>query len=237
MNKVIKYKQIEDDILNDIHNGKLKPGDKIAAESALKKKYNVSTITVRKAFNDLINAGYLYGIQGLGTYVSKAHVERDTASIDLYRDIKSKGMETSLKIISIKKSNSKEIKKILETADDETVYCISRVRYSNDYPIAYHQSYISRLSLDQLKECKKYESFYAFLDKYGLEPEWIKESYHAIGVSQDDACEYLGLKKGSPAFYAIRTAYDAQNKPIEYCESVFEKDHYSVTTTIKNTTK
>lgn len=234
MEKVIKYKQIEDDILNDIRTGKLLPGDKIAAESALKKKYKVSTITVRKAFNDLINAGYLFGVQGLGTYVSKARVERDTASIDLYRDIKAKGMDTKLEVVSIKKSERDEIRKILEAEDDETVYCISRVRYSNGFPIAYHQSYISKLTSSELKNCKKYDSFYAFLDSYGLEPEWVKESYHAIGVSHADTCEYLKLKKGTPAFYAIRIAYDAQNRPIEYCESVFEKDHYSVTTTIKN---
>lgn len=53
--KVAKYFQIKQDIINDIKSGSLKPGDKIDSESVLKKKYSVSTITVRKAFNDLIN--------------------------------------------------------------------------------------------------------------------------------------------------------------------------------------
>ena len=46
--KVPKYVQIKTDIINAIKSGKLKPGDKVDSESVLKKKYNVSSITVRK---------------------------------------------------------------------------------------------------------------------------------------------------------------------------------------------
>ena len=68
--KIAKYFQIEQDIINAIKSGDLQPGDKVDSESVLKKKYNVSAITVRKAFNDLINEGYLIGVQGVGTFVT-----------------------------------------------------------------------------------------------------------------------------------------------------------------------
>ena len=70
-NTLPKYQRIERDIITSIKNGDLKPGDKVDSESVLKKKYGVSTITVRKAFSDLINDGYLVGVQGAGTFVAK----------------------------------------------------------------------------------------------------------------------------------------------------------------------
>ena len=67
----VKYRKIEEDIIEAIRDGRLRPGDRIDSESVLKQRYGVSTITVRKAFSDLINQGYLNGVQGVGTFVAK----------------------------------------------------------------------------------------------------------------------------------------------------------------------
>ena len=46
------------------------PGyEPIPSEQELMEMYQVSRITVRKAVDELVNEGYLYKIQGKGTYV------------------------------------------------------------------------------------------------------------------------------------------------------------------------
>ena len=99
--KVAKYFQIEQDIIAAIKSGQLKPGDKVDSESVLKKKYNVSTITVRKAFTDLINEGYLTGIQGLGTFVAKKQMIRGLTSLSFSDELLQQGYEIDMHVDKI----------------------------------------------------------------------------------------------------------------------------------------
>ena len=46
--KDVKYRKIEEDIIEAIKEGRLRPGDRIDSESVLKQRYGVSTITVRR---------------------------------------------------------------------------------------------------------------------------------------------------------------------------------------------
>ncbi|EME8213762.1 GntR family transcriptional regulator [Enterococcus faecium] len=66
-----KYEIIKRNIINQIENVEFLPGEKIYSEGDLRKIYKVSSITLIKALNDLVNEGYLIRRQGEGTYVRK----------------------------------------------------------------------------------------------------------------------------------------------------------------------
>ncbi|SCY69946.1 GntR family transcriptional regulator [Alkaliphilus peptidifermentans] len=74
-----KYKKLIDYIIEYIKNGDLKPNDKIFSELELMDRFNISRHTVRKAFDRLVNEGWLYKVQGKGTFVSypSANLKRD----------------------------------------------------------------------------------------------------------------------------------------------------------------
>ena len=55
--KVKIYDQIINDIMDDIHYGNLKPGEKLPTYAELAKKYSTSIVTVRKSISSLINKG------------------------------------------------------------------------------------------------------------------------------------------------------------------------------------
>lgn len=65
-----KYRQIEEDLRYKILFGHWKPGDQIPTEEELCDQYRVSRITIRKAINELENAGYLVRQSGKGTFVT-----------------------------------------------------------------------------------------------------------------------------------------------------------------------
>jgi len=65
------YKQIYEDIFNQIRSGKLKVGDKLATQHELVKIYDVSLITVKKALSDLISEGILFARVGKGSFVAR----------------------------------------------------------------------------------------------------------------------------------------------------------------------
>lgn len=65
-----RYREIEEDLRYKILLGHWKPGDQLPTEQELCNIYNVSRITVRKAINELENAGYLIRQSGKGTFVT-----------------------------------------------------------------------------------------------------------------------------------------------------------------------
>ena len=68
----LKYQQIEEELKQLILEEKIKPGEKMPSENVLTSKYGVSRQTVRKAISNLINEGFVYSVQGSGTFCSDA---------------------------------------------------------------------------------------------------------------------------------------------------------------------
>jgi GntR family transcriptional regulator, arabinose operon transcriptional repressor len=63
------YKQIAENILENINTGKFAPGSKIPTEKELIFQYEISITTVRRAVEELCRQGFLVKHQGRGTYV------------------------------------------------------------------------------------------------------------------------------------------------------------------------
>lgn len=233
--KVAKYFQIEQDIINAIKSGNLKPGDKVDSESVLKKKYNVSTITVRKAFNDLINEGYLYGVQGVGTFVAKKQMIRGLTSISFSDELIQQGYEIDMNVDKIEEIISSSIAEKLEIPKDQPILCVRRIRLANGEPIAYQSSFVdsSMLSLEQAKKIYENKSFYKTLGEYKIVPVWAHENYSVREVNDSRIAKLMNIKRNACTFFVKRIAFDESDKIIEYAETYFNKDWYSVKVNIK----
>ena len=64
------YKQVKDVLERRIQSGQLKPGDALPSGQQLCEQYGVSSITVRRALRDLVDAGLIHRRPGLGSFVS-----------------------------------------------------------------------------------------------------------------------------------------------------------------------
>ena len=65
-----RYSQIISYYQSLIESGKLTEGEKIPTEEAIGELFGVSRITVRQALDGLAQGGYIYKIQGKGSFVS-----------------------------------------------------------------------------------------------------------------------------------------------------------------------
>jgi len=68
-NSNLLYLQVKRNILKEIKL--MSPDQRIESRTDLVKKYNVTRTTVDRAISELIGEGYLYSLNGSGTYVSK----------------------------------------------------------------------------------------------------------------------------------------------------------------------
>jgi len=134
-----KYQQIKEDLLKKIQSGEFESGDRFYSESELVKMYNVSSITVIRALQDLANDGYLVRYQGKGTFVSRSRKRKliEFSDIEVFA-----GETETVEVLSIEKENKPEIQEKMKLKKSEYYYKIIRVRKVDEKPFFVHFSYI-----------------------------------------------------------------------------------------------
>ena len=65
------YRQVTDQIKNAIASGDLKPGDKLPSIRELSEGLKIRAITIKRAYLDLENEGYILTRAGLGSFVAE----------------------------------------------------------------------------------------------------------------------------------------------------------------------
>lgn len=83
---VALYLSIQNDIRKDIAEGRLRANDRIMSESELVNRYQVSRVTASKALNELAESGWIYRVQGNGSFVSEniEEILRSPEHLDSY---------------------------------------------------------------------------------------------------------------------------------------------------------
>lgn len=71
-NDLPKYIKLKNTIVNQINDGRYKPGDKLPTENELAEKFDISRHTVRKAMDILLNEGLVSRKAGVGTFLNKS---------------------------------------------------------------------------------------------------------------------------------------------------------------------
>ena len=233
--KIAKYLQIEQDIIAAIKDGTLKPGDKVDSESVLKKKYNVSTITVRKAFTDLINNGYLYGVQGIGTFVARKEMIRGLSSISFSEELLQQGYSIDMIVCGIEEVYNESIAEKFGLSPNVPLICVKRVRVANNEPLAYHISYLSSqmIPISKLSSIHDTLSLYATLEESNIYVQWVNENYSVREITDPNIYKKMKVPNQYPCFFVKRNSFNEQDEMVEYAETYFNKDWYSVTVNIK----
>lgn len=199
--KVLKYSVVKRRIIEMINSGEYKVDNLIPSERKLMDMFQVSRITVRKAIDDLVNEGYLYRIQGKGTYVKNDEISHDLFSItSCSEEIRSCGMVASSRVISFKAILAvKCISKLLQIADDSLVMRLERIFYANNKPINYTITYLPLSIFPGLeKHDFEKESLYSVIENnYGIKITHAKRTLEAI-LANEETSKYLKVKPGKP---------------------------------------
>lgn len=80
--------KIAESIKNDIELEILKPGDKLASERELVKKFQVSRSSIREAVKRLTTMGYIESLERKGNYVSTKYLDNKYANTQLNKLLK-----------------------------------------------------------------------------------------------------------------------------------------------------
>jgi GntR family transcriptional regulator, arabinose operon transcriptional repressor len=74
-----KYLQLKQVILSWLHSGRLKPNEQMPSENEIAEQFQQSRQKVRQTFGELEQEGWLFRIQGKGTFVSNPQTQKAQA--------------------------------------------------------------------------------------------------------------------------------------------------------------
>lgn len=216
-----KYQQIKNDLLEEIRNHVFVPGDKFYSESDIKKRYSVSSITAVKALNELTAMGYLYRIQGKGTFVSKAKISQNVR----FSDIENHSLDTEeIKVLSVSEEREPEILHELKLGKSDSYYKIVRVRSAEGKPFILNMTHLPRKLMKEpvSQNLNDYTSIYDRIRKdFGIDLFTQASVETNEIVFPDDALitNALNLSFREPAVLQIKHTYLPDNTVAEYIVS------------------
>lgn len=227
-----KYYILKKVLEEKIENEEFPADEPIPSERELMEMYQVSRITVRKAVDELVNEGYLYKIQGKGTYV-----KTDERSSNLFaitsctEDVVRMGMKPTKKVMvaELVYANAKRAK-ALEITQEERVFMLGRILFADQEPLNYTVTFlpeklfpgIDRHSFDR-------ESLYQVLqEEYGVRLTKARRTIEAI-LARDEVAEYLDIEEGSPIILFRCVTYGIVNGkeiPVENFKCYYRTDKF-----------
>lgn len=222
------YYQLEELIKDLIEKGELSLGDALPAEREYAERFQISRMTVRQAFTKLVNDGFLYRVQGKGTFVAERKLEQPLQGLTSFtEDMKKRGMKPGIQLIHFELiPATKKIAHQLSISEHSPVYEIKRVRLADDVPMALETNYISANLMKGLTEEIVNQSLYAHMeDKLGLKIDYATQTIESVISSQAEA-DYLKIKSGAPVLLIERNTFLYDGTPIEYVKSIYRADRY-----------
>jgi GntR family transcriptional regulator len=217
------YYKLQKEIKENIENGKWIPKKAIPPARRMAENYGVSLGTAQKAILNLVNEGYLYRIQGKGTFVSSTTtIRRERLRyIRMRPNFISEDTTYKIKLLDLQVIvGFQPVNRYLETRINENLFELRRVFIANSGPIAYTISYLpcnmfnefeKRLKI-RLERTTLYESIE---QEYGF-PTISNHELFGVSYADQETAEILGVEIGSPVLSVEMLSFTYKEQPYEY---------------------
>jgi GntR family transcriptional regulator len=224
------YYKLKEDLIRMIENNLVKPDELIPSERELIDQYSMSRTTVRKALDILTNEGYLYKVQGKGTYVKGKKFTQGLIKLSsCTEDLKNRGLTPNVKVINkVVELPTKSVSTNLSLKENEKVYFMERVVAAEGYPINRTKSYIPYNIFKGIEEYDfTKESLYNTMEtKYNIQIAHANRTIEAV-LADKQLARLLEVDEGFPILLFRGVVFGEVNGvqiPIEYFESKYRSD-------------
>ncbi len=210
------YIKIEKYLKDLIDSGEIKQGELLPSENKLCEKFNVTRMTVRSAFNNLVKEGYISRKRGIGSIVLVNRISDNIGTVESYtKEMVNKGYSIITKLISLTIVEADNIIKDKLNLDlGENVWEVKRVRYADGCPVSYMITYMPVKMFPNLKrsDCN---SLYNYLDQCGYKISTAQRVVEAL-ISTKELMELLELDCESPILHIEQVGILEDGEAFEY---------------------
>ena len=228
-NQMPMYYRIEQEILEQIQRGGLRPGAQLPTEAELARRYKVSRITAKRALDDLVGQGRAFRQQGRGTFVAHARIREISGFRSFSDDIRARGLEPSSRVLAFKEIEpDDDVRAALHLPAGERAIRLKRVRLASGDPVAVETAYLpTRLCPGLLEEDMANASLYQVLTRrFGYVPAWADAEIEARAATKEESL-LLKMKPAKPVLAARRITFLANYDVIECVDSIYRGDRFT----------
>jgi GntR family transcriptional regulator len=229
-----RYQQVADDLREAIKRGEHPPGSMLPSQPQLARKYGLNQTSINRAIAVLVTEGLVRVEHGRGAFVQEVptakrvrHIDRDYRSDprgSAYADeMRKVGVAPSTELVEAGPALPPgEIAEVFGLGEADECVIRRRHMFADDTPIQIAISYIPMKvagSPDIAFPDTGPSGIYARLAERGFGPVRFTEDIEVRAATPDEA-KFLRIPKGQPVFAVLRTAYDAQDRPVETCANI-----------------
>jgi GntR family transcriptional regulator len=224
------YFQLKEQIKQKIKDGHYKEGDLIPSEREFSDRYELSSTTIRRALNDLVQENFLERKAGKGTFVRLRKVRRDLRKVlGFTQNMLQMGLTPSTRLISKKIQPASDfVIQSLGLAKDTMIARLERLRLADQEPMMFETRYI-RMDLFPgiLNQDLSGSLWQVFERAYRYKPIRHSQRIKITKITADTAT-LLGVRKGANAFFITGVTYAEGDLPLECEESFYRSDRYEL---------
>lgn len=230
------YEQLRKILREQIVSGRLRPGQRLATEFGLMRRFGVSRTTVRQTIARLHDEGLVSVHRGKGTFVGKSKIEPELSSLTGFvEDMQALGLTASARVLGVKEAKAAPpVAVALGVNEGERVTKITRVRLAEEAPVSFEHSFLPlELGRKVAQENLEIWPIYSiFEDKYGIS---LGEALYRIEASRATAviAHALGIERGAPVLAIERTTYSAAGAPVDFEQMFYRGDRIRYTMRLK----
>lgn len=227
-----KYVLVKHALKAMLDQGDLEANALLPSERELMESYNVSRITVRRAVDELEQEGYLYRVQGKGTFVKGDDKHQDLISItSCTEDVRRLGMVPSRKVVSsgVIEADRKRRSR-LNLIPGDRVFRLARIYYADGEPINFTTTYLPYKLFPGIEERDFSElSLYQVLEQdYGVTITRAERTLEAV-LAYEEVQEHLNILPGVPLILFNCITYgeiNGREYPIETFKCYYRSDRF-----------
>lgn len=228
------YYRLQIELLEKIENGRWSPGETIPPERHLAETFGVSVGTVKKAVLNLVHEGYLYRIQGKGTFVAGTTLRRE--SLRYYRLLEKFGDKEArlkVKLLGLKKIKGKTpLNQYLKIRINQGLYQIRRVFLLARKPLVYTESYLPQSRFKNLNthptRIFEKNTLYQALEKHYGVPTIYNQELFSIVTADKRVSRVLQIDHRQAILSVEMIAFTYKDRPYEYRKAYILTDDRKV---------
>lgn len=223
------YRSIARGLASRIRSGDLPPGSRVPSERELASEVGISRMTARAALNLLEQRGLIERRGRYGTFVARPRIRLDLSSVaGLSARLLRQGITPGAEVIERRTALADELEgavaEALGVTDGDPVHVVVRRRTGNGEPLALEESYFPARFCPDLLSNELTGSIYELLrDRCGLEPARLHQEIELTQLDSAAAIK-LGVRPDVPVLLVTRTAWDAEDRPIEFARDLYRGD-------------
>ena len=227
------YYQIAQALRDTVEDANVRtPSREIAfpSEAELCAVFQVTRGTVRHALQVLEHEGLIYRRKGRGTFLARRRLAFDlTRLCSATDDMLARGWAPSTRLLGIEATTPRPyLQRALQLPKSGRVWELRRLRLADAEPVSLVWSYLPAHLTPNLNQHDLTGSLSHLLkNEYGLELRTADQTIRTRGVVGEEA-QLLEIPEGDPVFVITRVAYDQNEVPVEYLDSLWRGDRYDL---------